>query len=284
MVNFPTGITNTLLNVSATSFTFSVEWPPKMDMQIPRQLTLYGKLHLDSDGWDFLAELEIDPVKQKKVALLLGEPWSPCYPLEIDRSQRKAIFEIPYDALFWNYMGEEAKESMMRQAFFSVQNSVFLQRPLTREEIIQPEPECEYNKGWDRSRLYAEVDLNYDGLKDIIISAPYYTRGTGGLSLDVYLCVGTNQYKKVGETGGNTLALEDDYGNNYGSFKRIWSYSHMNAESGFVQYLYFEDGEGKTSPGLTVYSNEAETLASDYIFSGVALEFEQTPPDAEEEQ
>jgi len=32
MVNFPTGITNTLLNVSATSFTFSVEWPLVMDL------------------------------------------------------------------------------------------------------------------------------------------------------------------------------------------------------------------------------------------------------------
>ena len=279
MVNFPTGITNTLLKVGATSFTFSVEWPPNMN--IPRQLTLYGKLQPDSDGWDSLEELEIDPVKKRSVALLLGEQWNSSFPVEVYTSQNKAIFEIPYDTLFWNYMGEEKKEAMKKQAFFSVQNSVFLQRPLTREDIIQPEYASDYNKDWDRSREYAEVDLNYDDVKDIIISAPEYTRGKGGLSYIVYLCVGTNQYKEVGGIFGNTLALEYDY--DHGGYKRIWSYSHVCSRSGTVRYIYFEDGEYKESPYLTICASEMETLASDYIFSGVCLEFNRTPLDDEKE-
>ena len=276
MVNFPAGITNTLLNVNSTSFTFSVEWPSSMS--IPKKLTLLGKQQPDADEWDSLGTLEINPAKKKSVALLLDEPWGPFYPLDVYKTQNKAIFEIPYRALFWCYLGrEEEKKTTVKQALFSVQDPVFPQRFLTREEIIQPEPEDDFNKDKDRNRQYAEVDLNDDGLKDIIISDPLYMEGTGGPSWGVYLCVSTNQYKGVGGIGGKILALEDDY-YNYG-FKRIWSYWHLSGRTGAVQYLYFENGEYKESPSLTVYSNESETLASDYIFGGVSLEFSRTSYD-----
>ena len=156
---------------------------------------------------------------------------------------------------------------------------------LTREEIIQPEPEDDFNKDKSRDRRYAEVDLNDDGLKDIIISDPGYTGGTGGVSWGVYLCVSTNQYKGVGGMFGNMLALEDDC-RNWGS-KRIWSYSHISGWSGTVQYLYFEDGEGKLSPALVIYTGDGGTDMGNGIYNAIfannPLELKWTPLDDEKE-
>ena len=98
-------------------------------------------------------------------------------------------------------------------------------------------------------------------------------RGSGGSSWEIYLCVNTNQYKSIGATFGNDLSVEDDFD---GVHKRIWSYSRAGGGRGMVQYFYFENGEGKLSPSLEIYTSEEDTHVNG-IFGGKTLGFKHTP-------
>jgi len=124
---------------------------------------------------------------------------------------------------------------------------------LTREEIVKLAPPFVLDNGteYDGSRLYAEIGLTLNGLEDIIISEALYTGGNGGIMWNLYICVGTNQYRgPVAEIGGRTLAVEGHY---YGE-KRIWAFWASSGSSGNIAYLYCYDGKWSVSPSWEIYT------------------------------
>ena len=138
---------------------------------------------------------------------------------------------------------------------------------LTREEIIRLEPEDPDLPNRNRDRLYGEVDLTGNGLKDIIISETLGRSGRGGLSWTVYLCIATNQYQEANAgIFGNPLALEDD---NWEG-KRIWTYWHSSGTSGSVWYLQFDcQGAGKLSPLLDINPGDAGTGIGQCVYGAI---------------
>jgi len=170
-------------------------------------------------------------------------------------------------------------------AYYPLVSSLWVDMPayqplFTREEIIQPEPIYPNTKDWDRSRLYAEVDLTGDGSKDIIISSPEYQRSARGLFWFIYLCVGPNQYKRAGIAFGWSLAIEEVEGDD---FKRIWGYKDINSQEGEVTCSTFKDGKYENSVRRFIYIKDGvPTTGGDThnaIFDGKCLEFERIFPE-----
>ena len=114
MINFDTGLTSTILEIGTTSLTFSVDWKPEVGT--PRTLDLIGRLLPETRGWSGLQELELDQAS----SAFGDEGWWFRFPTEVDLVQRKAVFEIPYDAIGWCEW-EEEKAKFEQRAFFSVQ-------------------------------------------------------------------------------------------------------------------------------------------------------------------
>jgi len=123
-----------------------------------------------------------------------------------------------------------------------------------------------YN-GLNRSRYYTEIDLNADGLMDIIISDELSMKGTGGISWFVYLCIGENQYREISaELAGWPLSIET-----YGfEGTRIWSYWHMNASSGYIGYLHIgKNGECTQSPCIEISTGDGGSEIGCGIYEAV---------------
>jgi len=122
---------------------------------------------------------------------------------------------------------------------------------LTRTEIIALIPTDSSDRpDRHRSRLYAELDLTTNGLKDIIISEELGMKGTGGITWFIYRCVGDDQYQLATELGGWPLAVEEDEW----ECKRIWSYWHERQVVGHIGYLRWGlDGKITHSPALELY-------------------------------
>ena len=149
---------------------------------------------------------------------------------------------------------------------------------LARSDIIKLAPSFLLDDGreFDGSRLYTELGLTSNGWKDIIISDALHTGGRGGITWNVYLCVGPNQYRgPVAEIGGWTLAVEDDeYGN-----KRIWTFWYMSGTSGHISYLYYDIGDGKwkVAPPLEIYSGDGGSGIGNSIFDAIFNEHTRIP-------
>ena len=141
---------------------------------------------------------------------------------------------------------------------------------LTRAEIIEIEAASPDWPDKDRNRLYAEIDLNEDGLMDIIISDELSMKGTGGISWFIYFCIGANQYREASkDIGGWPLAVES-----YGfEGTRLWSYWHMNASSGYIGYLHIgKHGECTQSPGLEISTGDGGSEIGNGIYDAVFKE------------
>jgi len=283
MVNFTNGLTSTLLDVGTTSFLFSVEWP--LDMKLPIKLDLISKLNLNADVWHRASELELDPLKQKSVYESVGYEWDSRFPVTVDLAQRKAIFEFQFD---WFVDIHKERDDYTNHVFFSVQTPDFIYDNTfyTREEIIHPDPPEVQESGrvWDMTREYAEVDLTGNGLKDIIISAPEYTRGKGGIGFSIYICIATNQYKELPHgIGGNLLAIEDV---GWGDYKRIWGYWYLFGHLDAIQYVKIEkNGKSEEGPSIDVFmgSDGGPTTIGNAMVGAIfsnCLEFERTPAEA----
>jgi len=143
----------------------------------------------------------------------------------------------------------------------SLGNSPFF----TRESIIQSEHFDD--SGLDGRRTYAELDLNDDGLQDIIISEPASMSGRIGMMWSVFLCVNTNQYKMLdAEICGWPLALDADF---EGKHKRIWCYYRVSSWQGEVQYFYIENGECKFSPAIGLLTGDGGTDTGNAIYNAI---------------
>ena len=125
---------------------------------------------------------------------------------------------------------------------------------LTRTEIIAPVPadvDLEIYRKTNRSLLYSEIDLTGDGRKDIIIET--LVDPAQGYSWSVYLCVNTNQYRKLPLGMNGFLAIEELESGS----KRIWEGGHINCGRGTIRYWCFEHGnEGKMSPVLEICNGD----------------------------
>ncbi|MCL1921582.1 MAG: hypothetical protein FWG50_11025 [Kiritimatiellaeota bacterium] len=107
MVDLHNRLTTKLLDVGATSITFSVEWP--LDIELPEGwFFLMGKLDIKKRGWHYLECLEVDP------------------------TQGKATFEVPYTQLSWSYW-EEFKD-YQKKAFFAVRVPFFSDFPWDKDK------------------------------------------------------------------------------------------------------------------------------------------------------
>ncbi|MCL1921580.1 MAG: hypothetical protein FWG50_11015 [Kiritimatiellaeota bacterium] len=93
MVDLHNRLVTKLLDVGTTSITIYVEWPLDMEFDV-KWLYLMGKLDIKKRGWHYLECLEVDP------------------------TQGKATFEVPYTQLSWSYW-EEFKD-YQKKAFFAV--------------------------------------------------------------------------------------------------------------------------------------------------------------------
>jgi len=151
----------------------------------------------------------------------------------------------------------------------NVEESVTLEnRFFTRAEIITPVPaDVDLGVYYDRknrSLLYSEIDLNGDGLMDIIIET--LTEDVSS-SWSVYLCIDDNQYQLAGGIGGWPLAKEEDNWRCRG----IWSYSRSSGSSGIIQYVYFDQGKHKleSSPVFEIRPGDAGTDIGNNIYEAI---------------
>lgn len=107
-------------------------------------------------------------------------------------------------------------------------------RTLTRAEVFAPITETSLIP----ERNYVELDLNGDGVNEIILSESLSLGGTGGQVYNLYASVGPDRFQQVDEFIGADLATEVHDGG-----IRLWSYHRLGALCGTIGYRYF-DGKG----------------------------------------
>ncbi|MCL2105153.1 MAG: hypothetical protein FWH21_08925 [Kiritimatiellaeota bacterium] len=93
MVDMQNGLTTTMLNIGTTSFAFSVEWSHNLEIPGDKWLYLFGKRHVDA-WWNLVMCIEVDP------------------------TERKATFEIPYYRLPEEY--HDYENTRFKEGFFHV--------------------------------------------------------------------------------------------------------------------------------------------------------------------
>lgn len=108
-------------------------------------------------------------------------------------------------------------------------------RILTRAEVFAPVTETYLNP----ERKYVELDLNGDGIDEIILSESVSHSGTGGLGYDLYASVGPDQFRRMDQFTACALAVEiSDEG------IRLWSVHRLGALCSRIEYRYFDPKEG----------------------------------------
>jgi len=118
MVNMDNGLTSTMSDIGTTSFTFTVEW--SYDLEIPgdKWLFLMGRLDL-RDVWSFMAGIEVDPT-QRKTTFEIPYCWLPEEYYDFERAfEGKAFFHIsvpPPDDTGWIGPRPEEKEETQGNA------------------------------------------------------------------------------------------------------------------------------------------------------------------------
>jgi len=175
------------------------------------------------------------------------------------KSPDSQIERIPIESIYWKY-GVNIKPDTEKQF---VRNTPIL----TRNEILQLNPVEEDFPDRNRDRLYTEVDLNDNGLMDIIISDDYGTMGTGGIGWTVYICIDTNQYKELDfNLGSKMFAVEE----NTRMGKKLWTYWRIAGNWGSIQYLHQDnDDEWKLSNSLDIHVGDGGSDIGNGIMDAV---------------
>jgi len=115
-VDVKNGLTCTLLNVGTTSFVFSVEWSPDIELH-KGIISLMGNFEADTPWWSNLLDLDLNPAN--RVGHYASDRWRLRFPVEGGIAYGKATFEVLYDELPWYYW-EDDKAKLEQQAFFYV--------------------------------------------------------------------------------------------------------------------------------------------------------------------
>lgn len=117
-------------------------------------------------------------------------------------------------------------------------------------------------------RYFTELDLNGDGINELIISASISLGGTGGLIYNLYLGIGQDGFLFMDSFLSGIMSVESR-----GETKRLWSYSHSSAASGTIQYFFF-DSEGvlQRSHSMMIYPGVGGSLLGSMIYQVIFSE------------
>lgn len=110
-----------------------------------------------------------------------------------------------------------------------------------------PKPWIERARGW--------VDLNNDGIDDLILSEPFSSGGTGGLGFQVFFAT-NGLYRAVGSIFGHLSTIRVERREFLGSF--IWTYSHCSCCTGSFCWLEIDESGYTQSGCVAVYIPDGE--------------------------
>ncbi len=114
-------------------------------------------------------------------------------------------------------------------------------------------------------RYFTELDLNGDGIDELIISESVSLGGTGGLIYHLYIGIGQDRFLFLDSFLSGIMAVEIR-----GETKQIWSYSHSSAASGTVQYFYFDcEGAFQRSLSIMIYPGIGGSLVDKMIYQAI---------------
>lgn len=131
----------------------------------------------------------------------------------------------------------------------------------TRTEIFAPITDQVLNP----TRQYVELDLNRDGVKDIVISESLSLGGTGGQIYNLYVSTGKDRYQRVEQFLASRLSTEVHDGE-----VRLWSYTHISAREGRIGYRYFDrERQFRKSASLDIQTGDGGTEMGNDIMQAV---------------
>jgi hypothetical protein len=129
----------------------------------------------------------------------------------------------------------------------------------TREEIFAPLDDPRHSS----ERRYFELDFNGDTNSDLVISESVSLGGTGGLIYNLYLGIGSNQYRHLDRFLAGVMSLDTN-----GNRRILWSYSHSSAGSGTIQHRSLDrKGRLEVSPALMIYPGDGGSDKANGIFN-----------------
>ena len=134
----------------------------------------------------------------------------------------------------------------------------------TRAEIFAPVNRPDLR---NQDSEYSELDLNGDGIDELIMSGPMSFHGTGGLTYTLYRGLGDEKYEELIGFLAGPLALEDC---NPSHEKHLWGYSHRSCRSGIIFYFSFDrKGVFQGSPSLEIYPGDMGTEMGNSIYRSI---------------
>ncbi len=117
-------------------------------------------------------------------------------------------------------------------------------------------------------RYFTELDLNGDGIDELIISESASLGGTGGLIYNLYLGIGQDRFLLLSNFLSGIMAVDTQ-----GETKRLWSYSHSSASSGTIQYYYFDSEDVlQRSHSMIIYPGDGGSLVGNMICRAIFSE------------
>lgn len=131
----------------------------------------------------------------------------------------------------------------------------------TRESLFAPVSDLHQSQ----ERCYADLDLNADGTNDLVLSESVSLGGTGGLIFNLYLGAGNDRYRHMDQFLAGVMAVETN-----GHRRLLWSYSHMSAGSGTLQYRSFDrKGRYEVSPAITIYPGDGGSDIANGVYNAI---------------
>jgi hypothetical protein len=132
------------------------------------------------------------------------------------------------------------------------------EEPFTRQVLLAPLTDTTLSS----ERYFIELDLNGDGINELIVSESVSLGGTGGLIYSLYLGIGQDRFLFMDRFLSGIMALETQ-----DNTKRLWSYSHSSASSGTIQYYYFDsEGAFQHSHSMMIYPGVEGSLMDNMIY------------------